>query len=421
MSGFCRLATVAIFAYFVLVLTESISAQEQETASNSSILSLNNESTRTRPYPPPHHLHLNSTNGSSQNETSLNVELEDEAILLNLTSTESSTSTHNFTLNLNETTNGTTNGTQEEVVEVIEIKKPFRITFEDAEFVLLRLKHISDQTTSNITQLLELQKKEFKVNKHYASGWNHSEFVFNSTKRDELYKIGGDDSIVQKVPEEYHIAIIAYTDFISRQFNKDTREVCSGTDVENYKWKSYFKLLQLAIETLGTEVERWRDNSQTLYRGVSLGFELKEDQVVTFQHFISTSTSLEVAEEYANGSSVFEFHGIYDGMAMAVSDHSMNEYEKEYLLSPLQAFRVEKVEAGDKDNRTYSRYVMVQYELQVEKGPCGLETETIGANGEFVPSIGVVECLFRAESSAVVNHGISVLLTLLITCIHILY
>ncbi|CAL8069587.1 unnamed protein product [Orchesella dallaii] len=277
--------------------------------------------------------------------------------MLNLTDYEKYNGTygerHNFSSFDN--LNVTTDDEDEEEDKFIETKEQGIIS-EHIDFVLLRLKHISMKTSSNITEILELQQKEFEENLSYKYGWENAESYYNSTKRDELYNISSNDSIFQ-VPKEYHIAIIAYTGATYIPFNKATREVCSGNDIDGYQWKSYFKLLQLAVETLGTQEEKWRDNRRFLYRGVYATYHLEEGQVVAFQHFVSTSAALKVAENFA-GKSLFEFQGLYNGTAMAVWDHSYEDNEQEYLFSPLQTFRVDSIHVG----KHYTRYVLVKNE-----------------------------------------------------------
>ncbi|CAL8069583.1 unnamed protein product [Orchesella dallaii] len=248
---------------------------------------------------------------------------------------------------------------EEDEDKFIETKKKGIIS-EHIDFILLRMKHISLRTSSNIRELLELQQKEFEENYSYKAGWERAALSFNSSKREELYNTSSPDSIVRQVPEEYHIAIIAYTGSMYSSFNKATREVCSGKDIDGYKWISYFKLLQLAVETLGTQEEKWRDNQRFLYRGASPEYVLKEGQVIAFQHFVSTSVALKVAENFA-GKSLFEFQGLYNGTAMAVWDHSFFVSEKEYLFSPLQTFQVDSIHVG----KHYTRYVLVKNEQQV--------------------------------------------------------
>ncbi|CAL8069589.1 unnamed protein product [Orchesella dallaii] len=306
-----------------------------------------------------HQSHLNSTNFG---ETLLDLLFKYYYIekAYNFTDIEEFNETNNGTSNFTSFDNLTTTTTPTTTEADEEYYVEPKVVTEHIDFVLLRLKHISMRTSSNITELLELQQKEFEENLSYKYGWENAESYFNSTIRDELYNISSNDSIVRQVPEEYHIAIIAYTGSTYVPFNQATREVCSGNDIDDYQWKSYFKLLQLAVETLGTQEEKWRDNRRFLYRGAKLEFILEEGQVIAFQHFVSTSVALRVAEGFA-GESLFEFQGLYNGTAMAVWDHSYYVTEQEYLFSPLQTFRVDSIHVG----RHYTRYVLVKNEQQV--------------------------------------------------------
>ncbi|ODM91153.1 NAD(P)(+)--arginine ADP-ribosyltransferase 2 [Orchesella cincta] len=332
----------------------------------------------------------NSLNYTRQNETFLRA--EDGSGFFNLTELEN-INTNNYnesinctTTNLNGTINCTSNlngsinctsGLNETIVDCNDVEveeeekfiesKEDSIVTEHTDFVLLRLKHISMRTSSNLTELLELQQEEFEINENYKNAWESAANNFNSTKREMLYNTSAPDSIVRQVPDEYHIAIIAYTGWLFGQFNRETREVCSGLDIDRYMWKSYFKFLQLAIETLGTEEERWRDNRRFLYRGATRKYDLKEGQVIAFQHFVSTSVALTIAENFSGRKTVFEFQGLYNGTAMAVWDHSYFVSEKEYLFSPLQVFEVDSVHVGN----FYTRYVLVKHELPA---PCDKQT-----------------------------------------------
>jgi len=113
-------------------------------------------------------------------------------------------------------------------------------------------------TSSNLTELLEIQQEEFSSNSIYQSGWERATEIFNSSTRYQLeQKYGNDSSIILDVPEEYHIALIAYTmqwPALYSDFNEQTRVLCSHQDIVSFKYKSYFKILELAIESLGTKL-----------------------------------------------------------------------------------------------------------------------------------------------------------------------
>lgn len=235
------------------------------------------------------------------------------------------------------------------------------IIFDHVDFVLFRLKHISMRTSSNISEILAVQEKEFEINTHYKQGWTTAVKLFYDSKREKIFNNTTPDSITQTVPEEYHIAIIAYTldkPSMYYEFNKDTREVCSGTDIDMYEWKSYFKLLQLAIQSLGSQEDRWSDKKRFVYRGEIHEYNLKEGQILAFQYFISTSVALITAEAFSR-ETLFEFQGLYNGTAMEIGTHSIFENEKETLFSPMQVFRVDSIHVGS----YYTRYVLVKHTL----------------------------------------------------------
>lgn len=216
------------------------------------------------------------------------------------------------------------------------------------------------RTSSNISEILAVQKDEFERNIHYKQGWAIAVKVFYDYKREKLFNNTTPDSITQTVPEEYHIAIIAYTlnEPLVYKFNNDTRKVCSGTDIDIYEWKSYFKLLQLAIQTLGSQEDRWNAKHRFLYSGAGPRYNVKEGQILTFQHFISTSATLIIAENLTN-QTLFEFQGFFNGSAMTIRDHSYYEFEEETLFLPMQMFRVDSIHEGI----YYTRYVLLKHTL----------------------------------------------------------
>ncbi|ODM91150.1 NAD(P)(+)--arginine ADP-ribosyltransferase 2 [Orchesella cincta] len=399
MTRYVRVAIPVLVC--ILVIAEGIFAQEAPSSSTP-------KSHQPRSRGPHHHRKSHRRNETrSSNETLIGLG-DGDGETVNLNEKDKYESTYeegddynNYTY-IDDTTTSDDVGTAEDD-KFIETENNGIIS-EHTDFVLLRLKHISMRTTSNITELLALQEEEFETNQDYKYGWARAVEIFNETKREKIFANTSPDSIVRKVPEEYHIAVVAYTlSALYSQFNRDTREVCSGTDIDQYTWKSYFKILQLAIETLGRE-ERWRDNNRFLYRGASIEYVLKEDQVIAFQHFISTSAALTTAENFA-GKSLFEFEGFYNGTAMAVWDHSYYEHEKEVLFSPLQVFRVDSIHVGTH----YTRYVLVKHETPA---PCEQLTTARTNEDHKINSL---------VSSSVV-HGNSVLImTILFSCVQSMY
>jgi len=239
------------------------------------------------------------------------------------------------------------------------ISDPSDITIEHIDFVQLRLAHIAKKTTSNITELRLLQAKEFEKNEVYKTGWETAVGLFDDQKKKKIYKGFSTKSAVRTVPDEYHIALIAYTlafPSVYSDFNKKTREVCSGKDVDAYDYQSYFKLLLLAIEYLGAEM-KFKSANRFLYRGVSSKFALEVGQVLAFQHFQSTSSSLMIAEDFA-GKTLFEIQGKFD-TAVSIRDHSRFQHEDEILFSPFQVYEVQSKHEG----KYYTRYVLIAHEL----------------------------------------------------------
>lgn len=130
------------------------------------------------------------------------------------------------------------------------------MVIEHTDFVTLRLLHILNQTSSNITQLLKLQEEEMKANTHYKEGWEYAKDVYKESKKDEIRQMYGKYPTIVQAPDSLHIALIAYSGSMYYDFNSRTREICSGMDIDGYQYKSFFKLLYLATETLGPEIAR---------------------------------------------------------------------------------------------------------------------------------------------------------------------
>lgn len=124
--------------------------------------------------------------------------------------------------------------------------------------------------------------QEFELNEEYKEGWAAGAQLYNSSKRWDLFENVTQNSTTLLVPEEYHIALIAYTlqtpTAMYADFNKKTREVCSGKDVGDFHYKTYFKLLLLAIQALGKET-KFKSADRFLYRGVGSFFKLEVKQM----------------------------------------------------------------------------------------------------------------------------------------------
>ncbi|CAL8069577.1 unnamed protein product [Orchesella dallaii] len=413
--------SVSVCVCFIFVILAIAGVSSQETTSRSP--SPSNRTVSLRPHHHHHKLHRhNGTrhNGTRHNGTRHNGTRHNETLIksengpVNLTENDKYDNYYDDSDDYTYTDDATTESDDTEPMSVEEDDKFIEtenngIVSEHVDFVLLRLKHISMRTTSNITELLALQEEEFQINQQYKLGWLRAAEIFNASKRDKIFGNTSADSIVRTVPEEYHIAVVGYTlNSLYSEFNKDTREVCSGTDIDNYSWKSYFKLLQLAIETLGSQEERWRDSKRFLYRGASHEYVLNEDQVVAFQHFVSTSAALTTAENFA-GKTLFEFEGYYNGTAMAVWDHSYYEFEREVLFSPLQVFRVDSIHVGSH----YTRYVLVKHQETPTSTPSAQQTSRVSNEDLTTNSL-------HAISSGIVHGKSFMMVMFLMSCIIII-
>lgn len=97
-------------------------------------------------------------------------------------------------------------------------------------------------------------------------------------------------------------------------------------------------------------------------------FYFQVGQILAFQQFVSTSTSLKVAENFAE-QTLFEMEGPFRGTTMSIRHHSYYEGEEEVIFSPLQVYRVDSKHVG----KHYVRYVLMAYEFKMEGEECGFE------------------------------------------------
>jgi hypothetical protein len=214
---------------------------------------------------------------------------------------------------------------------------------EHIDYVLLRLHHLDRQIPSDIVNLRILLKNELESNPIYEQTWGNATEMFQQRKADLVHPG------FELIPDEYHIALIAYTMSdtpanmtpLYSDFNKKTRDLCRETENKNYPYKSLFKLLSLAIESLSKDPQFQMDKP-AYYRGASFQFALTEGQVIAFQSFTSTSIDMGKAIEYSRNVTFFEFQGPIPH-SIYVKHHSKFPEEEEVLVSPFVTYKVDKI------------------------------------------------------------------------------
>lgn len=68
-------------------------------------------------------------------------------------------------------------------------------------------------------------------------------------------------------------------------------------------------------------------------------------QILAFQQFVSTSTSLKVAEDFSE-QTIFEMEGPFLGTTMSIRHHSYFPSEEEVIFSPFQVYKVDSKHIG---------------------------------------------------------------------------
>jgi len=210
---------------------------------------------------------------------------------------------------------------------------------------------ILEETTDKIADLKTGVLKECERNKALNDTWKQAIKNYNNRK-----------SSHHGVPVEFHYALWTYTlDGFYDEFNSVTRNLRRSHDVNSYPFKSYFKLLFLAIiEVKGNPYNVPRD--MKLYRGVSgkNGYLAVESGSRFFlQQFISTTTNRDVATKFANSGGypiLLVISGIVESghtsrvmlnsrdapNVVGMSDHSKFP-EEEMLIWPAEGFTVKDV------------------------------------------------------------------------------
>ncbi|XP_045034245.1 uncharacterized protein LOC123475519 [Daphnia magna] len=132
------------------------------------------------------------------------------------------------------------------------------------------------------------------------------------------------------------LAAYAYSmtepEYLYAAFNEETSAFRDDSDYNSYYYKGYFGLLLLACQ----------DYEFELYRGVSYTVPAEVNQYIRFNRFLSSSTNLEIAQNYASTSSGQGTLFIIQGKKSAnhIAPYSVVPGVEEYLISQEEQFFV---------------------------------------------------------------------------------
>jgi len=204
------------------------------------------------------------------------------------------------------------------------------------------IQHLLETVPSDIASLEEILKAELAGSEAYQAAWAEGTRIFEE-RRETLV-----DPEDKDIPDEYHIALIAYTchdtpadwPFYS-QFNGATRDLRTEADVSRYPYKSFFQFLYLGIIRLNPKPKFQPPIETELYRGLSIRQEFDLYSWITFQQFTSLTRSREVAETYAEGMTLFVFEPVtLTSTGINMHLHSKFPGEEEILVTPTQVYQV---------------------------------------------------------------------------------
>lgn len=128
---------------------------------------------------------------------------------------------------------------------------------------------------------------------------------------------------------------MAEPEFLYITFNDETSAFRDDSDYNTYYYKGFFGLLLLSCQNYDFE----------LYRGVNYTVPAEVDQYIRFNRFLSSSTNLQIAQNYANSSTgqgtIFVIQG--KKYANHIAPYSRVPEDEEYLIAQDAQFYVTAV------------------------------------------------------------------------------
>lgn len=171
------------------------------------------------------------------------------------------------------------------------------------------------------SDLIKLQKEEFKLSRVYEDAW----------------KKAVNKSQSSNWTADFNAALKSYTfeyPPLYRVFNEKTREFVGN--INSYHFRSYFTMLKKAIESMSNSQPK---RPECLYRGCSGTFGGQIGDTIMFQHFLSTTELKNTAMGFGAGGTLFEIRGQIAG-SVSLKNHSEFPGEQEWLVWPYVTYKI---------------------------------------------------------------------------------
>lgn len=203
---------------------------------------------------------------------------------------------------------------------------------------------------NELPKILEVQKKEFAEKTNYKKAWDAAVKILEKKRKSGALKKDNN-------PDEYHIALIAYTlesPNLYGDFNKQTRTLYTKFAIEKYPYKSFFKLLMLAVDNVKGKPETIKDGT-LLYRGCK--GQVKDAAIgkyILFQHYVSTSLKSSTAEAFG-ADVVFIISTVAKAKHIGLEAHSMMLDEQEVLFWPFEDYLITDIKKTGSRTTIYAK------------------------------------------------------------------
>ncbi|KAG4071692.1 hypothetical protein HA402_011846 [Bradysia odoriphaga] len=211
------------------------------------------------------------------------------------------------------------------------------------------LHYMDVSVPKDLHKLLEVQKKEFAEKTNYKTAWDAAVKILGAKRKTGQLKKDHN-------PDEYHIALIAYTletPNLYSDFNMQTRTLYTKFGIEKYPYKSFFKFLMLAVEHVKGKPETIKDGT-LLYRGCK--GQVKDAAVgkyILFQHYVSTSLKSSTATAF--GADVeFVISTVAKAKHIGLEAHSTLN-EQEVLFWPFEDYLITDIKKTGSKTTIYAK------------------------------------------------------------------
>jgi hypothetical protein len=198
-------------------------------------------------------------------------------------------------------------------------------------------KYVKELVSVNFSTIRQLLQDELNRNTNYRGMWNMAKTEYSKKK----------NRLTSSLPEECHIALIAYTleGPLYKDFNHKCKTLKNDNDWNNFPYKSLYALLARSIHGI--------DNNPSVsgsiyYRGMSFRkqkLSFKEGDYIHPVHFLSCSVDEEVAVQFMGEeqATLIAFKGS-PMAACGIAGHSAFPDENEILVFPWSTFKVAQIE-----------------------------------------------------------------------------